>query len=116
VEHAARLAEDPEKLSTHFGALADLVREAHFWARQAGAPLVHATHVQPEMPAGARGADGRFPGGSVDERVEQRLRTFAQCVKELQAVGAVEGRKMAEPAEHLGAVRLENGRAMTGGQ
>ncbi|HSF31192.1 MAG TPA: Lon-insertion domain-containing protein [Candidatus Tectomicrobia bacterium] len=41
------MAEDQEKLSTHFGVLADVVREAHFWARQAG----------------ARGADGRFPGG-----------------------------------------------------
>jgi predicted ATP-dependent protease len=36
LEHAARLAEDQQKLSTHFGAIADIIREANYWALQEG--------------------------------------------------------------------------------
>ena len=46
LEHALRLAEDQTQLSTQFGTLADLVREAHFWARQEEAPFVSAAHVR----------------------------------------------------------------------
>ncbi len=46
IEHASRLAEDQEKFSTHFGALADVIREAHYWAQHENAPLIQATHVQ----------------------------------------------------------------------
>jgi predicted ATP-dependent protease len=46
LEHSARLAEDQQKLSTHFGALADVIREAHFWADQAGAAAIGAEHVR----------------------------------------------------------------------
>lgn len=46
LEHATRLAEDQEKLSTHFGALADLVREADYWAEQAGSARIGAVHVK----------------------------------------------------------------------
>ncbi|MBW8305584.1 MAG: AAA family ATPase [Thiobacillus sp.] len=34
IEHSARRAEDAEKLSTHMQSLADLVREADYWAAQ----------------------------------------------------------------------------------
>lgn len=34
IEHSARRAEDAEKLSTHMQSLADLVREADYWARE----------------------------------------------------------------------------------
>jgi predicted ATP-dependent protease len=46
LEHALRLAEDQTKLSTEFGMIADVVREANFWARQEEAPLVTASHVR----------------------------------------------------------------------
>lgn len=46
LEHGLRLAEDQEKLSTHFGALADVIREARYWALQEGATVVGAPHVQ----------------------------------------------------------------------
>lgn len=36
VEHSSRLAEDQTKLSTQFGRIADLVREAAFWAAKTG--------------------------------------------------------------------------------
>jgi len=46
VEEASRMAEDGEKLSTHMASLADLVREADYWAGQAGASVVTRQHVQ----------------------------------------------------------------------
>ncbi len=36
VEHGSRLAEHQERLSTQFGKVADLLREAAYWARRAG--------------------------------------------------------------------------------
>lgn len=35
IEHSSRMAEDQERLSTQFGRIADLIREASFWARKA---------------------------------------------------------------------------------
>jgi lon-related putative ATP-dependent protease len=46
LEYAARLTEDQDKLSTHFGTLADVVREANHWAEQDQTPCIDATHVQ----------------------------------------------------------------------
>lgn len=46
LEYASRLAEDQEKLSTHFGAMADLLREANFWARQEESSHISPDHVQ----------------------------------------------------------------------
>ncbi len=46
LEHAARLSEDQTKLSTHFGALADIIREAHYWAAQTNQPYIGAAEVR----------------------------------------------------------------------
>jgi lon-related putative ATP-dependent protease len=46
VEHGSRLAEHQEKLSTRFGEVADLVREASYWARRDNRELASATDVQ----------------------------------------------------------------------
>jgi lon-related putative ATP-dependent protease len=40
VEFGARLVEHQDRLSAQFGHIADLVREAHYWARQAGQDVV----------------------------------------------------------------------------
>jgi predicted ATP-dependent protease len=40
IEYSARRAGDSGKLSTHLGDVTDLMREADFWAREAGAKLV----------------------------------------------------------------------------
>jgi predicted ATP-dependent protease len=45
LEHAIRLVEDQSKLSAHLGTLADVIREAQFWADQAGAAQISAAHV-----------------------------------------------------------------------
>jgi lon-related putative ATP-dependent protease len=46
MEHALRLAADQEKMSTHFGALADVVYEAHYWALREDSANITAQHVQ----------------------------------------------------------------------
>jgi len=51
VEYGCRLAEDQEKLSTQFGLIADVVREAHFYASQENAKLISAKHVEKAIEA-----------------------------------------------------------------
>ncbi|MGB5932029.1 MAG: ATP-binding protein, partial [Anaerolineae bacterium] len=46
VEHGSRLAEDQEKLSTRFGEIADIIREASFYASKEGGPHVTAAHLR----------------------------------------------------------------------
>ena len=46
VEHSSRLAGDQEKLSTLFADIADIIREADFWAGEDGASFVQARHVE----------------------------------------------------------------------
>jgi len=49
VEYSSRLAEDQKKLSTRFGSVADLIREASFYATQDGSKYVKAQHVKKAM-------------------------------------------------------------------
>ena len=46
IEHSARLAGDAERLSTHMRSVADLLREADYWAREGGRAVVDAAAVQ----------------------------------------------------------------------
>jgi len=46
VEHSARLAGDRHKLTTEFSKIADIVREADYWARTEGAELISPEHVR----------------------------------------------------------------------
>ncbi len=53
LEHAARLCDDQDKLTTRFGDIADLVREASFYAQKEKATEVHRTHVKRALSARA---------------------------------------------------------------
>jgi lon-related putative ATP-dependent protease len=46
VEHGSRSVEDQDKLSARFGRIRDVIVEADYWARQAGADLVGGEHVE----------------------------------------------------------------------
>ncbi|HPP12573.1 MAG TPA: AAA family ATPase, partial [bacterium] len=46
IQHGSRLVEDQTKLTTRFSDIADLVREACYWANQAGEPQVGVAHVK----------------------------------------------------------------------
>ena len=57
IEQLSRLVEDSAKLSTHMASLADLVREADYWAGRGDAPIIEAVHVQQAIDAGIRRQD-----------------------------------------------------------
>jgi predicted ATP-dependent protease len=46
VEYGARLVDDQQKLSARFSDVADIVREASYWARKEGSTIASARHVQ----------------------------------------------------------------------
>jgi len=57
IEESARLAGDAEKLSTRMGEVADLLREADYWARQSTRAVVSEADVQQAIDARIRRAD-----------------------------------------------------------
>ena len=67
LEHASRLAEDQEKLSTHFGAVADLLREANFWADADESTHITSSHVR-------RAIDEKiYRSNLVEERIREMI-------------------------------------------
>ena len=46
IEYSSRLAENQEKLSTLFADIADIIREANFWADEDKVQLIDAKHIQ----------------------------------------------------------------------
>lgn len=86
VEHGARLAENASKLSTHMGSVADLVREADYWAGETGATTVDRVHVQKAIDAKTYRSD-RFREG-VQEQIAQGT-VVIECTGE--RVGEVNG-------------------------
>jgi lon-related putative ATP-dependent protease len=57
IEHGARLADDSTKLSMRIGQLADVLREADYWASQTGRDVVDASCVQQAIDAQRRRSD-----------------------------------------------------------
>jgi predicted ATP-dependent protease len=57
IDFSSRMVEDAHRLSTHIRRVADLMREADYWARQSGHGAVAATHVQQAMDAQIRRHD-----------------------------------------------------------
>jgi lon-related putative ATP-dependent protease len=51
IEHSSRLVSDAEKLTTHMRSVADLLREADYWAGEAKEDVVAASHVQQAIDA-----------------------------------------------------------------
>ncbi len=67
VEHGSRLAEDQQKLSTHFGEIADVIREASYYASLENAAFISSTHVRQAI-------DERFYRSSlVQERIKEMI-------------------------------------------
>lgn len=57
IEEAARLASDRDKVSIEVGRIADLVREADYWAREAGHEVIEAADVARAVTAARQRAD-----------------------------------------------------------
>ncbi len=68
VEFSARLADDQDKLSTRFGKIADLVREAAYWARKTdGRDKVTASDVQRAI------QESVYRSNLVEERIQELI-------------------------------------------
>jgi lon-related putative ATP-dependent protease len=67
IEHSARLVGDAERLSPHMQSIADLLREADYWAGQAGHDVVSAADVQQAVAAQIYRAD------RVRQRVQEEI-------------------------------------------
>ena len=57
IEYSARLVGDGERLSMHMRSVADLLREADYWAREAGHVVVTASDIQQAIDAQIRRQD-----------------------------------------------------------
>ncbi|MBT8064423.1 MAG: AAA family ATPase [Gammaproteobacteria bacterium] len=67
MEESARHAGDSERLSANIARATDLIREAHYWAGQAGSEMIGAEHIQQAI-------DGRIRRGSrVRDRMQEEL-------------------------------------------
>ena len=64
VEFGSRLADHQDKLSTKFSSIADLTREAHYWAKKEGSSFIRAEHVTQAITERVSRAN----------RIEERLR------------------------------------------
>lgn len=72
VEYGARLAGQQKKLSTRFTVIADVIREAHYWASKDKAATVGDTHVRK----------------AIEERIE-RVRLLEEKIQEMIEDGSI---------------------------
>jgi lon-related putative ATP-dependent protease len=86
IDNGARSSGDAEKLSSHTEGLADLLREADYWAGQAGLDMVTVTEVQQAIDAQIQRSDRLRE--SVQERI---LRDTVFIDTEGREVGQVNG-------------------------
>jgi lon-related putative ATP-dependent protease len=86
IEHSARLAGDAEKLTTHMQTVADLLREASYWANEVEAEVVTADHVQQAIEAEL------YRNGRLRERIQESiLRQTILIDTEGAVVGQING-------------------------
>ncbi|HXF06006.1 MAG TPA: ATP-binding protein [Blastocatellia bacterium] len=67
IEYSSRLAGDQTKLSTQFGEVSDVLREASFWARQAGHAQVTRADVERAI------EEKIFRSNRVEERIQEMI-------------------------------------------
>ncbi|BCR04106.1 ATP-dependent protease [Desulfuromonas versatilis] len=86
VEYSARLIEDKEKLSSRFIDIADLIREASFYAEQQGRERVSEEHVNLAVEAKI------YRSNKVEERIQEAIEEGSLLVDtEGEVVGQVNG-------------------------
>jgi lon-related putative ATP-dependent protease len=91
VEHGSRLAADQEKLSTRFGEIADVIREASYYATQDDATYATAAHI-------TKAIDERFYRSNlIQERIQEMIeRGMIKIDVTNESVGQVNGLSVME--------------------
>ncbi|MEJ2182468.1 MAG: AAA family ATPase [Nitrospirota bacterium] len=86
IEHGTRIANQQGKLSSKFREVADLLREAHFWAKKAGAGVVERRHVEQAL------EEQVFRSNRIEERLRELMAEGTLIVEtEGGRVGQVNG-------------------------
>ena len=86
IEFGSRQADDQEKLSTHFRSVADLIREANFWAGRDGQDEVGAPHVQKAI------EEKVYRSNLIQERIQEMIRRGSLLIDTSgQAPGQING-------------------------
>ena len=67
IEHGSRMVADQNKLSTRFGKISDLVREAEYWARKSGKETVTADDVQRAI------EESVYRSNLIEERIQELI-------------------------------------------
>jgi lon-related putative ATP-dependent protease len=86
IEYSSRIVEDQYKLSTQFSAIADIIREANFYAEQDNAEFITATHVTKAI------EEKIYRSKLVQEKIQEMIaRGFFLIDTHEQKVGQVNG-------------------------
>ncbi len=95
VEYGSRLAEHQKKLSTRFGEIADLVREASYWAKRRNVGQTAAEDVQKAI------AQGIYRSNRAEEQIQEMIQEGSIRVDvEGEAVGQVNGLSVLSLADY----------------
>jgi len=86
MEHALRLTDDQEKLSTHFGAIADIIRESNYWASKDKNKQIERKHVE-------KAIDQKiYRSNLIEEKVREMIeRDFILIDTKGEKIGQVNG-------------------------
>lgn len=96
LEHSCRLAEDQEKLSTHFGAMADLVRESHYWAQREGSEFVRSSHVRKALD------EKIYRSSLIQERIQEMIVRGTLLIRtDGEAVGQANGLSVLKLGDYM---------------
>ncbi len=86
VEHSSRLAEDQQKLSTKFAEVADIIREANFYATQENSELITGTHVRKAI------EEKTYRSKLIQEKIQEMIKRGLLLIDtETEKVGQVNG-------------------------
>ncbi|MFQ6014178.1 MAG: Lon protease family protein [Anaerolineae bacterium] len=86
IEYGSRLVEDQRKLTTRFAHVADIVREANYWATRNGKEVVTAADVQQAI------EEKVYRSNQIEERIRERIEDGTIMVDtEGEVVGQVNG-------------------------
>jgi predicted ATP-dependent protease len=97
IEHGSRLADDQKRLSTRFGDLSDILREANYYAVQEDSRLVAGEHVR-------RAIEEKFYRSAlVQERIQELI---AQGVIKIDVAGAKVGQVNGLSVASLGDIQF----------
>ncbi len=95
VEHGSRLVEDTEKLSIHTRSIADTLREADYWATEAGRETITAADISLAI------EHRRFRGARVQEHIrEEILRNTLLIDTAGERVGQINGLSVLSLGDH----------------